>query len=117
MSVDGTDFKIMEAKQFNKKWYFHKFNGPGLRYEICLSTLTVHIVWVHGPFPCTSYSALKIFQLPLKGALGLGKMVVASCGYKNKSCHMPSGLNDTKSKKEACIRARHETLNRRLKQF
>ena len=34
ISVDGTDCRIYEPEPFDTKWYSHKFNGPGLRYEI-----------------------------------------------------------------------------------
>jgi len=40
VSLDGTDFSIYEPTPFDAKWYSHKLNGPGLRYEIgiCLRT-------------------------------------------------------------------------------
>ena len=40
ITVDGIDFRINEPKPFSKKWYSHKFHGPGLRYEIgvCIQT-------------------------------------------------------------------------------
>ncbi len=31
--VDGTDFKIYEPAPFNPKWWSHKLNCAGLRYE------------------------------------------------------------------------------------
>ena len=36
ISLDGTDFRIPEPTVFDPKWFSHKFNGPGLRYEIAL---------------------------------------------------------------------------------
>ncbi len=49
-SLDGTDFKCTEKEDFpeNRRWYSHKFNGPGLRYEIALSIKTGDIVWAYG---------------------------------------------------------------------
>lgn len=45
--VDGTDCTIREPTVFNKKrWYSHKFNGPGVRYEIGLSILSGSFIWV-----------------------------------------------------------------------
>lgn len=37
MPVDGTDFRIEEPKPFSSGWYSHKFNGPGVRYEVGLA--------------------------------------------------------------------------------
>ena len=38
ISVDGTDFRIQEPMSFSKEWSkqsdSHKFNGPGLRFEV-----------------------------------------------------------------------------------
>jgi len=36
VSLDGTDFRIMEPTEFSTRWYSHKFRGPGLRYEVGL---------------------------------------------------------------------------------
>jgi hypothetical protein len=44
VSVDGTDFQINEPTPFSKGYYSHKFNGPGLRYEIALNIMTGDIV-------------------------------------------------------------------------
>ena len=40
ISLDGTDFRILEPSPFDPKWYSHKFKGAGVRYEvgICLKT-------------------------------------------------------------------------------
>eukprot|EP00171_Calliarthron_tuberculosum_P022157 IDg22157t1 len=45
VSVDGTDCSIEEPYPRSTKWYSHKINGPGLRYEIGLSLLHSTIVW------------------------------------------------------------------------
>ena len=34
ISVDRTDFCILEPTLFDPKYYSHKFKGPGLRYEV-----------------------------------------------------------------------------------
>ena len=34
ITLDGTDVSINEPSPFNNKWYSHKLNGPGLRYEV-----------------------------------------------------------------------------------
>jgi hypothetical protein len=49
VSVDGTDYAIREPSPFNKKWYSHKMNGPGVRYEIAICIQTGVPVWTNGP--------------------------------------------------------------------
>lgn len=117
VSVDGTDFKICEPSPFQTKWYSHKFNGPGLRYEVGICIGTGHIVWVHGPFPCGRYSDLSIFRLGMKESLLSGEKVVADGGYRDNCCEQLGGQSSTLSKVYSVVRARHETVNRRLKQF
>ena len=119
VSVDGTDYKITEPKPFNPGWYSHKFKGPGLRYEIAIAIHTGYIVWVHGPFPCGQYSDRRIVRLALHGALLPGEQYIADSGYRdrNSPALTPTGHNNDVERKRAVIRARHEVVNRRLKQF
>lgn len=60
VSLDGTDFEIREPIPFNKKWYSHKFKGPGIRYELSLSIVEGDIVWASGGFPCGEWNDLAI---------------------------------------------------------
>lgn len=115
VSVDGTDFKMYEWGDFWSGWYSHKFKAPGLRYEVGVCIRTGHIVWIHGPFPCGKWSDLKIFRQGLKNMLQQGEKVQADGGYRGESNHIvtPTGVNDMGQK----VRARHETVNRRFKQF
>jgi len=69
VSIDGTDFRIMEQKEFDRKWYSHKFQGPGLRYEIGLCIRTGFIVWVYGGRPCGQCSDLKLARDAFVGQL------------------------------------------------
>jgi hypothetical protein len=38
VTVDGTYFRINEPTDFSTKWFSHKFKGPGVRYEVAIST-------------------------------------------------------------------------------
>ena len=40
VSVDGMDFRIMEQHPFNRRWYLHKFHGPGVRYKVAIAIST-----------------------------------------------------------------------------
>ena len=64
-----TDCMIQKPIPFNAKWYSHKFNGAGLRYEVEVSIEGGNIIWVHGPFPFGKYSDLRIFRLQMKTSL------------------------------------------------
>ena len=84
MSVDGTHFRIQEPKPFDPKWFSHKFNGPGLSYEVGIAISTGDIVWFNGPFPA-SVNDRTIFRCKLKKHLSVGEKVVADCGYERDS--------------------------------
>ena len=47
VSVDGTDFRIPQQSPFSSAWFSHKFNGPGLRYEVGVSIIGGSIVWIN----------------------------------------------------------------------
>jgi hypothetical protein len=119
VTVDGTDFRIQEPSPFNPKWYGHKFNGPGLRYEVAISIQTGDIVWVHGPFPCGEWPDLRIAREALVYALDAGEMYVADGRYHdgNNWSDTPNGLNTLEQHQKSLVRARHETANARFKMW
>ena len=83
ISVDGTDFRIQEPTPFSKKWFSHKFNGPGLRYEVGIGITTGWIVWVNDPFPPGEFNDLKIAKSSLIYFLDDGEKYVADKGYQD----------------------------------
>ena len=117
VSIDGVDFRIPEPTPWSSIWWSHKFNGPGLRYEIGICIATGWIVAYNGPFECGSWSDLKIFRSRLKSLLGFGERVVADRGYRGDSrvCHPDSAKSDEHADQMNTARARHETINGRLK--
>ncbi len=50
----------MEPTEFDSKWQSHKFNGPGLRYEIGICIRTGDVVWAHGGMPCGEWPDLRL---------------------------------------------------------
>eukprot|EP00171_Calliarthron_tuberculosum_P023605 IDg23605t1 len=116
ISVDGTDFRVHEPTPFSGKWYSHKFHSAGLRYEVGIALHTGHIVWTNGPFPCGAWSDLRIFRYSMKHALQSGETVIADGTYKDPQCVLPQ-QSTTLSALHSIARARHETCNRRFKQF
>ena len=127
ISVDGVDFEIREPfpyeKEWSKRWYSSKFKGPGLRYEIGLSILGGDIVWTNGPFACGKYTDWKIFKEGgLMSHLDENERVEADDGYlagDPKYVKSKSGVwhhEDNRGVRNT-VRARHETVNKRIKQF
>jgi len=118
VTVDGTDCPIQEPHPFSTQWYSHKFKGPGLRYELAVCILTGYIVWYFGPFPAGK-SDLQIYRIRLKTILGPNEKVVADKGYRGDyTVDTPfDAKSDVHKKMMNTARARHETINARLKKW
>ena len=117
ISVDGTDFRIEEPSPFNRRWYSHKYKGPGLRYEIGICIRTGFVVWINGPFPCGEWSDLKIFKAGMRHKLDGGEKVVADNGYPTQGLYTiilqmleNAGIDEKNTHK--LIQACHEIINR-----
>jgi len=117
VTIDGVDFEIFEPTPFDSKWHSHKFGSAGLRCEIAVCIKTGKIVAFNGPFECGRWPDIKIFRSRLKRMLGIGEKVVADKGCRGD----PLVVVPAKAKSvEHCLamnkaRARHETINGRLK--
>ena len=87
ISVDGVHCRFHELEDDklakNPENYSHKFNGPGLAYELALSIFENKLVWMRGPFK-PSKSDLGIYQGELKGMLPVDKRVVCDGGIATK---------------------------------
>ena len=98
ITVDGTDFRIQEPSPFHPQWYSHKFEGPGLRYEVGVCLRTGWIVWWNGAFPCGSWPDINIARDGLIDELddSIQEMVLADGGYRDDYQYFitPSGRND-----------------------
>ena len=92
VTVDGTDYSILEQPmkgkkrpkgkdgrrlKWNPKWYSHKYEGPGVRYETAVCIQTGDIVSIEGPFPAGSWPDSKIFNNKLRHMLLDDEMVEA----------------------------------------
>jgi hypothetical protein len=119
MTVDGTDCRICEPTPFNPKWYSHKFKGAGLRYEVGVCIQTGWICWTNGPYPCGEWQDLTISRGSLIYFLQKGEKVVGDSGYAGAYHETPNfaKLGTPREKMKADARARHETINAKLKEF
>jgi hypothetical protein len=117
VSLDGTDCAITEPSPFSPKWYSHKLNGPGLRYEVGLSIFTGHIVWIHGPFPAGKYPDIKIAQQRYIFMVEDDEMTLADRGYNDQQYFVNQNYYPESAPRQKVVMARHETVNSRLKEF
>ena len=118
ISIDGTDVQINEPGDRSSLWWSHKYNGPGVRYEVGVCIRTAHIVWFRGPFPC-NVSDKEIFDTFLAHKLIPGEAVEADSGYRGRSqIFLPGEAQTRKARKQKSqVRGRHENINARLKVF
>ena len=129
VSVDGVDFMIEEPFPYTKDvsniWYSQKFHGPGLRYEVGVGIKEGDIVWLQGPFPAGQHNDCTLFQDGLANYLDPFERVEADDGYRAadpEKVKSKSGFSHRYSSEEKLdvknrVRARHETVNKRIKQF
>ena len=118
LCIDGTDIPIFEPGDRSTLWWSHKFNGPGIRYEVATCIHTGDIVWFRGPFPC-NFSDREIFDTFLAKKLVPGEAVEADSGYTGRVQIFTPGVakNRMVRKQKSQVRGRHENVNGRLKVF
>ena len=84
---------------------------------ICIQT--GEPVWINGPFPCGSWNDLRIARSALVDALDPGEYYLADGGYRdgNQWSVTPTGHHRFDDRQKSVVRARHETYNKRLKDW
>lgn len=126
MSLDGVDFRVNEPHPFDRRYYSHKFNHAGLKYEIGLS-FSGKIVWVAGGIPC-GVGDRELAESSLANELEDGETVMADLGYRRidgifVTPVRPRNGQDLTfeelkfNKDHKRIMCRHENVNSRMKVF
>jgi hypothetical protein len=92
-------------------------NGPGLRYEIGLNIRRGDIVWIHGGLPCGTWSDLKLARSAYIHEINEGELTIADDTYRDATYFIHPHAFPESIQLQSKIRARHETINRRFKQF
>jgi hypothetical protein len=120
ITVDSTDFRIMEPSPFDPKWLSEKYNGPGVKYEVAVCIQSGWIVHTNGPYPCGQWHDLTVARDDLCYRLADSdedEMALADGGYSDgySFFETPTGHNNADQRMKAVARARHETINRRFK--
>ena len=84
-----------------------------------MALATGYIVWINGPFPAGEWNNLMIARSALHDNLYNNEFYIADGGYKDGSNYSitPTGLRDYGEIQRQTVRARHETINGRLKQW
>ena len=89
-----------------------------MRYEVAIKHETRDIVWVNGPFLCGSHPDVTIYRNGTKFELARDEREVADKGYTDDACLTPGTvLSHIPTALLSFLRARHETVNKRHKQF
>lgn len=90
-----------------------------MRYEVGLNIQTAEIVWTNGPFPCGAWPDLRIARNEVIFHIGENERILADGGYNDggEFFETPTGINNDDQRMKQLARARHETINRRLKQW
>jgi hypothetical protein len=118
ITIDGTDFRIREPHPFSREWYGHKFNGPGVRYEIGIHIEFGWIVWVNGPYPCGIWPDLAIAKHLLHLCLLPEEQYIADDTYRCPEALLPEDASNVEEYFYMDVaRARHEQVNRLFKLF
>ena len=102
-------------------WCLHKFEGPGVWYEVGICLHTGWIVWWNGMFPCGTYPDINIAWQWLIYGLDedIHEVVLMDGGYMGGGQHfiMPGGQHDYINKMMTDARVRHETVSKLLKDY
>ena len=118
VTVDGKDFCTFKQTPFDPIWRSHKFNGPGVRYEMAICIQTGWIVWINGPFP-RGIPDRNISREWLNYELKDGELYLADGGYCDGQQYSmtPNGLHNLDQYIKKLARACHEAVNGWFKHF
>lgn len=92
-----------------------------MKYEICVGIYSGDITWVNGPFPCSVHN-IEMFRSSLMSHLDRLERVEADDGYIGEAplkvkCPKSSVNPEETLAMQAKVRMRHETVNKRFKQW
>ena len=120
ITTDGTDFRVMQQPN-QRGYYSFKFRGPAMRYELGIGIQSGYIVWASRGYKAGANPDITIFR---KGGLKdllleAGEKTVADLGYRGEPelIDVPNEGSADYRVQMAYARARHETCNKRLKNF
>ena len=109
---------IYEPHPFNRKWCSHKFKHAGLTYEIGLNVQSGDICWAYGGYPA-GVSDLQMARVGILKHIVPGEKIIADKGYRGEPNKIitPTQNSGPFNKQLKLIMARHELINKRIKEF
>ena len=126
LSVDGTHCTLFEPMHelypMDRGYFSHKDHRAAYNYQIALSTTEQRIYAVHGPYPAGSNNDKIMFQKSgvQQILVAQNKRAIADGGYEGvDGVAIPNRRYHSKQTNLYMrrIRARHETVNGRIKNF
>lgn len=106
-----------EVGGFDRGHFSQKLNGPGLRYEVGLNIRNGRIVWVHGGVWCGEGNDLTLAREKYTDAVDCGELTIADRGYPDGNFFITPNTRPETAQAQKVIMSRHETVNKRLRQF
>ena len=125
INVDGIHCRVQRKYTpgggINKAFYSEKFHDSAVGYETATCIKTGKYVWINGPFTA-SHGDPGMFCQALRQMLERGEKAEADNGYVGEApCFVciPEGkyADPVAEKQKGASRRRHETSNKRLKQW
>ena len=120
VSLDGTDCPIQEPFPRSGKWYSHKLEGSGLRYEVGIQIADGFVVWTNGGYPCGEYPDISVAREEFVAHLRHNERAIADDGYADAMKFVYPKLFEEQPQVGRVLKeimSRHETLNGRLKSY
>ncbi|KAJ3078348.1 hypothetical protein HDU99_000632, partial [Rhizoclosmatium hyalinum] len=120
--MNGVDIEVTEARPLDAALFSHKFKSAGYRFQVATALGTSKIVYISGGTPCGMFNDLDQAQRTLLLELEDGEKVAADKGYRGdpRTITKLSGNSDavkSHNRNITLMGARHETVNRRMKDF
>lgn len=106
---------LQEPSPFSPKYYSHKIKASALRYEIGLGITTGHIVWAFSGYVAGDYPDLKLARELYIHQVMPQELTLADKGYQDRNYFVTP--NRTNPAGHKYIMSRHESVNKRLRQF
>ncbi|KAJ3008516.1 UNVERIFIED_CONTAM: hypothetical protein HDU68_003052, partial [Siphonaria sp. JEL0065] len=120
--VDGVDVPVTESRPLDRELFSHKFKRAGYRFQVATAIGSSRIVHVSSGTPCGLFNDLSQVQRTLLCELELEEKVAADRGYLGDE-RVLTKLKGTSpeikkhNKNWNLMGARHETVNKRMKDF
>ena len=120
-TIDGVHMSTRENRiNPTSKVYSHKFNGPGITYEVGIAIWESRLLWIKGPFVASTHDAKMcrsdggVNDEKLQGKRGVGdsaykKIPSMTVHREGHSKEMTNFINR--------VRARHESFYNKIKVF